>query len=166
MRMLMHSKVRNLIKVPLNQRAQIWLPFPWLNSLTMYMVQKQCTLYNIHILLSPPGNSKTANVWNSRQGEFLETGSPIAVPAGLKLEILLPQSPQCWDYKPAPPHLTDVFCFKNWHSLFFHRNATSEGAAEPERGTLWGELQFPWTSVSFTCWGLSMALGGIVELSF
>jgi hypothetical protein len=37
-----------------------------------------------------------------------ETGSHYAAQADLKLEILLPQPPECWDYRCAPPHFARV----------------------------------------------------------
>jgi hypothetical protein len=33
-----------------------------------------------------------------------ETGSHYVPQAGLKLMIILPQPPECWSYKPVPPH--------------------------------------------------------------
>jgi hypothetical protein len=35
---------------------------------------------------------------------FFETGSCYVAQAGLKLEILLPQPLQCWDYRCVPPY--------------------------------------------------------------
>jgi hypothetical protein len=39
--------------------------------------------------------------------------------ADLKLTILLPQSPKCWDYKCMPPHPTFSFLFLSFFILFF-----------------------------------------------
>jgi hypothetical protein len=36
---------------------------------------------------------------------LFDTGSPYTAQAGLKLETLLPQASQGWDYRRAPPHL-------------------------------------------------------------
>jgi hypothetical protein len=35
---------------------------------------------------------------------FFETGSPYVAQAGLKFMILLPQPPECWDYRCVAPH--------------------------------------------------------------
>jgi hypothetical protein len=32
--------------------------------------------------------------------------SPLVAQASLKLTVLLPQSPECWDYRHQPPYLT------------------------------------------------------------
>jgi hypothetical protein len=34
-----------------------------------------------------------------------------AAQAGLQLLLFLPQSPKCWDYKRAPPHLAQLGIF-------------------------------------------------------
>jgi hypothetical protein len=39
-----------------------------------------------------------------------------AVQAGLELMMLLPQSPECWNYKRAPPHLA-FSCFLKFAQL-------------------------------------------------
>jgi hypothetical protein len=36
--------------------------------------------------------------------DFLETGSHYVAHSGLELPTLLPQSPECWDYRCEPPH--------------------------------------------------------------
>jgi hypothetical protein len=36
---------------------------------------------------------------------FFETGSHYVSQAGLELTVLLPQPPECWDYRCAPPCL-------------------------------------------------------------
>jgi hypothetical protein len=40
---------------------------------------------------------------------FVETGSPYVAHAGLNLVILLPQPPECWDYRRSPPYLASLF---------------------------------------------------------
>jgi hypothetical protein len=42
---------------------------------------------------------------------FFEVGFCYVAQAGLKLMILLPQSPRCWDYKCVPLYLSPVFSF-------------------------------------------------------
>jgi hypothetical protein len=38
---------------------------------------------------------------------FLETRSHYMVQVALELEIFLPQPPECWDYRCAPPHTAE-----------------------------------------------------------
>jgi hypothetical protein len=38
---------------------------------------------------------------------YFETGSVCVVKAGQEPTILLPQPPESWDYRWAPPHLSD-----------------------------------------------------------
>jgi hypothetical protein len=38
---------------------------------------------------------------------LFETGSHFVAQAGLKLSVLLPQPPECWDYGHAPPHAAE-----------------------------------------------------------
>jgi hypothetical protein len=40
-----------------------------------------------------------------------KTGSHYVVQTDLKLKILLPQPPECWDYRCAPPHPFMLFFF-------------------------------------------------------
>jgi hypothetical protein len=42
---------------------------------------------------------------------LFETGSFYIAQAGLKLEILLPQSPECWDYRHVLPHSASLPLF-------------------------------------------------------
>jgi hypothetical protein len=55
-------------------------------------------------------------------------------PAGLKFVILLPQTPKCWDYRPAHPanlvfyNITYLFIFAvlgfELRALYLHRHST------------------------------------------
>jgi hypothetical protein len=49
----------------------------------------------------------------------VETGSLYASQAGLKLKIHLPQLPQCWHDRYAPPHLALKFFLSHPVYLFF-----------------------------------------------
>jgi hypothetical protein len=40
---------------------------------------------------------------------FSETSSPWVAQAGLEVKILLPQIPECWDYRHVPPYLVEMF---------------------------------------------------------
>jgi hypothetical protein len=52
---------------------------------------------------------------------FLETGSHYVTQAGLRLKILLPQPPQCWDYKCVPPCPASILFLINLFSLWSGR---------------------------------------------
>jgi hypothetical protein len=51
---------------------------------------------------------------------FFETQSYYVAKADLKLMILLPQSPKCWEYKCSPPHLESKFSWMNMY-LFYNQ---------------------------------------------
>jgi hypothetical protein len=51
---------------------------------------------------------------------LFEIGSAYVAQAGFKFVILLPQLPECWDYRYVPPYLANFCILKWWLSIVLY----------------------------------------------